>query len=63
MMLMLIDTSLKNGTEWRKKRLIPFCLIFQMKFINRSCTYFSTEFPWNLHTLWQILTIIFQRVS
>lgn len=44
--------SLKMGQRVERKRLFPFCLIFQIKLFNRSCTYFSTEFPRNLHTLW-----------
>lgn len=53
--------SLKMEQRVERKRLFPFCLIFQIKLFIRSCTYFSTEFPRNLHTLWQIPTIVFRH--
>lgn len=51
----------EGDKEWReKKKLFSFSLVFQVKLFNISCTDFSTEIPWNLHTLWHILTIVFQ---
>lgn len=50
--------SLNKGTKGGKKKAFSLLII---KLFNRSHTYFSTEFPWNLHALWQILTVIFQH--